>query len=48
VRNGERGEVLKTSEGVLMVRLEDGRKVEVDIDRYSALDHGYAMTTYKS
>jgi conjugative relaxase-like TrwC/TraI family protein len=48
VRNGERGEVLKTSEGGLMVRLEDGRKVEVDIDRYSALDHGYAMTTYKS
>jgi conjugative relaxase-like TrwC/TraI family protein len=48
VRNGERGEVLKTSEGGLTVRLEDGRKVEVDMGRYSALDHGYAMTTYKS
>ena len=48
MRNGERGEVLKTWKDGLTVRLEDGRKVEVDMGRYSALDHGYAMTTYKS
>jgi hypothetical protein len=48
VRNGERGEVLKTSKDGLTVRLEDGRKVEVNMERYSALDHGYATTTYKS
>jgi hypothetical protein len=48
VRNGERGEVLKTSKDGLTVRLEDGRAVEVDIKRYSSLDYGYAMTTYKS
>ena len=48
VRNGERGEVLNTSEDGLTIRLEDGREVEVDMERYSALDHGYAMTTYKS
>jgi conjugative relaxase-like TrwC/TraI family protein len=48
VRNGERGEILKTSESGLTVRLEDGRKVAVDIERYAALDYGYALTTYKS
>ena len=48
VRNGERGEVLKTSERGLTVRLEDDRTVEVEIERYAALDYGYAMTTYKS
>jgi ATP-dependent exoDNAse (exonuclease V) alpha subunit len=48
VRNGERGEVLKTSKDDLTVRLEDGRTVNVDMKRYAALDYGYAMTTYKS
>ena len=48
VRNGERGEVLKTSKDGLTVRLEDGRAVDVDIHQYGALDHAYAMTTYKS
>ncbi len=48
VRNGERGEVLSTSEDGVTVRLEDGRKVDVDIKQYGALDYGYAMTTYKA
>jgi conjugative relaxase-like TrwC/TraI family protein len=48
VRNGERGEVIRTSARGLSVRLEDGRVVDVDIQRYAALDYGYAMTTYKS
>jgi conjugative relaxase-like TrwC/TraI family protein len=48
VRNGERGQVLKTAERELTVRLEDGRTVELDLKRYSALDYGYAMTTYKA
>lgn len=48
VRNGERGEVLSTSKDGVTVRLEDGRKVEVDIKKYGALDYGYAMTTYKA
>jgi ATP-dependent exoDNAse (exonuclease V) alpha subunit len=48
VRNGERGEVLKTAKNGLTMRLEDGRTVEVDTQRYGALDYGYALTTYKS
>lgn len=48
VRNGERGEVLKTMNDGLTVRLEDGRTVDVDTKQYGALDYGYAMTTYKS
>ncbi len=48
VRNGERGEVLKATERGLTVRLEDGRMVGVDIEKYAALDYGYALTTYKS
>lgn len=48
VRNGERGEIIKTSERGLTVRLEDGRAVNVDTERYAALDYGYALTTYKS
>jgi len=48
VRNGERGRVLSTRERGLSVGLEDGRAVDLDLDKYSALDYGYAVTTYKS
>jgi ATP-dependent exoDNAse (exonuclease V) alpha subunit len=48
VRNGERGEILKATEHGLSVRLEDDRVVKVDIEKYAALDYGYALTTYKS
>jgi hypothetical protein len=48
VRNGEVGTVTKTGTNALGVQLEDGRQVELDLARYSALDYGYALTTYKS
>ncbi|MHB2027154.1 MAG: MobF family relaxase [Elusimicrobiota bacterium] len=48
VRNGERGQVLSTRERGLTVKLEDGRAVDLDLDKYAALDYGYAVTTYKS
>jgi conjugative relaxase-like TrwC/TraI family protein len=48
VRNGDRGQVVKTGRDSVAVRLEDGRQVALDLERYSALDYGYALTTYKS
>jgi len=48
VRNGERGRIIAAKEKSLTVRLEDGRDVNLDLGRYSALDYGYAVTTYKS
>jgi hypothetical protein len=48
VRNGERGEVTKASGRSLAIRLEDGRSVDIDLREYSALDYGYALTTYKA
>lgn len=48
VRNGERGTVLEVKPGGLVVKVEDGRTVEVDVAKYKHIDHGYALTTYKS
>ncbi|MCX5794774.1 MAG: relaxase domain-containing protein [Elusimicrobia bacterium] len=48
VRNGEIGYVTRTGKDSISVRLEEGREVCIDLARYSALDHGYALTTYKS
>lgn len=48
VRNGELGTVMRTAEGGVGVRLDDGREVSIDLRRYAAIDHGYALTTYKS
>ncbi|MDD4953047.1 MAG: MobF family relaxase, partial [Desulfovibrionaceae bacterium] len=48
LRNGDLGTIVRTGKGTLEVRLEDGRELELDLARYSALDYGYALTTYKS
>jgi len=48
LRNGECGTVTKLGEKAINVRLEDGREVQIDLRRYNAIDHGYALTTYKS
>lgn len=53
VRNGERGEIEKLSRSgdgtVALVRLTDGRKVNVNLDRYGPqhLEYGYAVTVHK-
>ena len=53
VRNGERGEIqaIAVSEGnrVALVRLSDGRRVTVHLDRFGPqhIDHGYAVTVHK-
>ena len=54
VKNGMLGTVQRAEEGVLRVRLDPsegkgpGRLVEVDAERYRAVDHGYATTIHKS
>ena len=48
VRNGELGTVTRTAAGGVGIRLDDGREVSIDLWRYEAIDHGYALTTYKS
>lgn len=48
VKNGSLGTIEKAGRDTLAVRLDDGRKVEVDLKSYSAVDHGYAATVHKT
>lgn len=53
VRNGEMGEIVTLADdgthSVARVRLDDGRSVNLNLDRYGPLpiDYGYAVTVYK-
>lgn len=47
VRNGECGRVEKLADKSLEVRHDDGRLLKIELARYSAIDYGYAVTTYK-
>ncbi|MDP3746258.1 MAG: Ti-type conjugative transfer relaxase TraA [Phenylobacterium sp.] len=48
VKNGSLGEVSGLRPGAMSVRLDDGRRVDVDLKTYADLDHGYATTIHKS
>lgn len=48
VKNGSLGTIEKASRDTLAVRLDDGRKVEVDLKSYAHVDHGYAATVHKA
>ncbi len=48
VKNGSLGTVEKASRESLSVRLDDGRKVEIDLKIYRHVDHGYAATVHKA
>ncbi|GAC1581721.1 MAG: hypothetical protein NVS3B5_15900 [Sphingomicrobium sp.] len=48
VKNGSLGTIEKASRDTLAVRLDDGRKVEVDLKSYAHFDHGYAATVHKT
>jgi conjugative relaxase-like TrwC/TraI family protein len=48
VRNGDRGRITCKRGSLLTIDLESGRTLKLDLDKYSDLDYGYAMTTYKS
>lgn len=48
VKNGTLGEIEILGAGAMTVRLDDGRRVAVDLKAYNDLDHGYATTIHKS
>ena len=48
VKNGTLGTVEAIRDGVLQVRLDEGRQVVVDATQYPHLDHGYASTIHKA
>src|SRR3546814_8791637 len=47
VKNGTLGTIEKAAPDRLAVRLDDGRRVTVDLKRYAHVDHGYADTVHK-
>jgi Ti-type conjugative transfer relaxase TraA len=48
VKNGSLGTVEKASADALAVRLDDGRRIQVDLKTYAHIDHGYAATVHKT
>jgi Ti-type conjugative transfer relaxase TraA len=48
VKNGSLGSIERAGRDTLAVRLDDGRKVEVDLKIYAHVDHGYAATVHKT
>lgn len=48
VKNGSLGEVRAVDQSSLIVQLDGGRRVAVELKDYNHLDHGYASTIHKS
>ncbi len=48
VKNGTLGTVEKAAPDTLAVRLDDGRRVTVDLKSYAHVDYGYAATVHKT
>jgi len=48
VKNGTLGTVEKAGADRLAVRLDDGRRIDVDLKSYAHVDHGYAATVHKT
>lgn len=48
VKNGTLGTIEKAAPDNLSVRLDDGRRIEVDLKSYAHVDHGYAATVHKT
>ena len=48
IRNGERATVLRINRNIISVLSEDGRKLDIDTEKYKYIDYGYALTTYKA
>ena len=48
VKNGTLGTIDKAASDRLEVRLDDGRRVGVDLKSYAHVDHGYAATVHKT
>src|SRR3546814_20340537 len=48
VKNGTLGTLEKAAPDRLAVRLDDGRRVPVDLKSYAHVEHGYAATVHKT
>jgi ATP-dependent exoDNAse (exonuclease V) alpha subunit len=48
VRNGTLGTIEGLDRASLIVRLDSGQRIAVDLDRYRNIAHGYAMTVHKA
>ena len=48
VKNGTLGTIEKAERDRLEVRLDDGRRIGVDLKSYAHVDHGYAATVHKT
>lgn len=50
VMNGSLGTVMQTNvdNGLLFVKFDNGKSVEIDTNKYDSITHGYAMTIHKS
>ena len=47
VMNGQTGKVEETKNNIMKIRSGD-KLIEVNVNKYDKIDHGYAMTTYKA
>ncbi|QFG77814.1 relaxase domain-containing protein [Acidithiobacillus sp. 'AMD consortium'] len=48
LKNGYGGEITKIDKNMMTVKLQNGREVVVDTDKYKHIDHRYAMTSHAS
>lgn len=48
VKNGTLGQIEKVEPERLAVRLDDGRRISIDLKSYAHVDHGYAATVHKT
>ena len=48
VKNGTLGTIENAASDRLAVRLDDGRRINVDLKSYAHVDHGYAATVHKT
>ncbi|MGB7298142.1 MAG: AAA family ATPase [Burkholderiaceae bacterium] len=48
VKNGTTATVVRSRRGGVTARLDDGRIVRVDVNKYDALSHAYATTVHKA
>jgi conjugative relaxase-like TrwC/TraI family protein len=48
VKNSELGTIKEIADGKMIIRLDKKRDVTVNLDRFSHLDHGYAVTSHSS
>lgn len=48
IRNGERAKIIRLKDNSLGIELEDGRKIDLNLENYRNIDYGYALTTYKA